>query len=245
MDFKASGNKRGMKLHPDTLIYFRNLLDQIDEIPPKLTELKSERLAKSREIFQRISGLANTYRELYRAVKEFIQRHPIAKDELQLNFDVSIIDTGFENRFFDQVSRGVTGSFCGLDEGQKMLRDLLKKVDFNKWENVKGFIEEILDYLEYDRRSAENVRVRIETLLRKGYGVAQLYDYIFSLDYLQPKYTLKLGDKELSQLSPGEKGALLLIFYFLVDRGQIPLVVDQPEENLDNETMFKLLELLP
>lgn len=226
---------------PDTLIYFRNLLDQIDEIPPKLTELKSERLAKSREIFQRISGLANTYRELYRAVKEFIQRHPIAKDELQLNFDVSIIDTGFENRFFDQVSRGVTGSFCGLDEGQKMLRDLLKKVDFNKWENVKGFIEEILDYLEYDRRSAENVRVRIETLLRKGYGVAQLYDYIFSLDYLQPKYTLKLGDKELSQLSPGEKGALLLIFYFLVDRGQIPLVVDQPEENLDNETMFKLL----
>ena len=83
--------------------------------------------------------------------------------------------------------------------------------------------------------------MKVGAQLRKGYTVPSLYDYIFSLSYLQPKYTLKLGDKELSQLSPGEKGSLLLIFYLLVDRGQMPLVIDQPEENLDNQTMFNLL----
>ena len=43
------------------------------------------------------------------------------------------------------------------------------------------------------------------------------------------------------QLSPGERGNLLLIFYLLVDQNDIPLVIDQPEENLDNQTVFKTL----
>jgi hypothetical protein len=35
----------------------------------------------------------------------------------------------------------------------------------------------------------------------------------FSLDYLIPTYQLKLGEEDISELSPGERGALLLIFY--------------------------------
>jgi ABC-type lipoprotein export system ATPase subunit len=61
------------------------------------------------------------------------------------------------------------------------------------------------------------------------------------LEYLQPRYILKLGDKEINQLSPGEKGALLLIFYLLVDKDDQPLLIDQPEHNLDNQTVYDLL----
>ena len=68
-----------------------------------------------------------------------------------------------------------------------------------------------------------------------------LYDLIFSLDFLKPRYSLRMGDKELHQLSPGERGALLLVFYLLVDKDDIPLVIDQPEENLDNQTVYELL----
>ena len=42
-------------------------------------------------------------------------------------------------------------------------------------------------------------------------------------------------------LSPGERGTLLLVFYLLIDRGDIPLVMDQPEGNLDNHTVAKVL----
>ena len=59
--------------------------------------------------------------------------------------------------------------------------------------------------------------------------------------YLVPEYSLKLDGKDLSQLSPGERGALLLVFYLLVDRSDHPIIVDQPEENLDNQTVFHLL----
>src|SRR5882762_8436504 len=50
-----------------------------------------------------------------------------------------------------------------------------------------------------------------------------------------------MGDKELHQLSPGERGTILLVFYLLIDKGEIPLVIDQPEENLDNQTVYELL----
>jgi len=32
-----------------------------------------------------------------------------------------------------------------------------------------------------------------------------------------------------------------LIFYLLVDKGNTPIILDQPEENLDNETIVSLL----
>ena len=45
----------------------------------------------------------------------------------------------------------------------------------------------------------------------------------------------------MEQLSPGEKGALLLVFYLLIDTDDTPLVIDQPEDNLDNQSVFKVL----
>lgn len=67
------------------------------------------------------------------------------------------------------------------------------------------------------------------------------YDYVFTLNDLQPTYDLGLNGKDLSLLSPGERGALLVIFYLLIDKNDIPLVIDQPEENLDNQSVFEIL----
>lgn len=68
-----------------------------------------------------------------------------------------------------------------------------------------------------------------------------LYDFLGSFSYLIPVYSLKLDGKNLTQLSPGERGALLLVFYLLVDKSDRPIIVDQPEENLDNQTVYLLL----
>ena len=71
--------------------------------------------------------------------------------------------------------------------------------------------------------------------------IQDLYDYLFSLDYITPKYELQLDEKALEKLSPGEKGLLLLIFYLQLDRKDIPLIIDQPEDNLDNQSVFRVL----
>ena len=71
--------------------------------------------------------------------------------------------------------------------------------------------------------------------------VQELYDYLFGFDYLGTKYDLKVDQKDLSELSPGERGGLLLIFYLMLDRQDIPLVIDQPEDNLDNKSVYEIL----
>lgn len=50
-----------------------------------------------------------------------------------------------------------------------------------------------------------------------------------------------MEDKELFELSPGERGLLLLLLYLLVEKNDSPLILDQPEEILDNETVHEVL----
>jgi ABC-type cobalamin/Fe3+-siderophores transport system ATPase subunit len=48
--------------------------------------------------------------------------------------------------------------------------------------------------------------------------------------------------KDLRLLSPGTKGIVLLILYLAVDRfDNPPLIVDQPDENLDNRSTYEIL----
>ncbi|WP_419675591.1 hypothetical protein ACN2CX_07575 [Aliarcobacter butzleri] len=69
----------------------------------------------------------------------------------------------------------------------------------------------------------------------------EFYKYLFSITYLVPHYELMLDEKTLNELSPGEKGALLLVFYLMLDKEDIPLIIDQPEDNLDNQSVAKIV----
>jgi ABC-type Mn2+/Zn2+ transport system ATPase subunit len=84
----------------------------------------------------------------------------------------------------------------------------------------------------------------VKDVVRKGQTPQSLYDFVYGLDYLRPRYSLGIAGKSLSELSPGERGALLLVFYLLIDQNEVPLVIDQPEENLDPKSIFdELVEL--
>jgi hypothetical protein len=121
-----------------------------------------------------------------------------------------------------------------------LLKNILAQHDFNSEAGIAAFLAEILASLENDKRPGGNP-VKVIDQIRKGKTVLALYDLIYSLEYLKPRYALRIGNKELYQLSSGERGTLLLVFYLLVDKDDIPLVIDQPEENLDNQTVYELL----
>jgi ABC-type lipoprotein export system ATPase subunit len=223
-----------------TVRYYEMQIQGLEDVPEQLKDARARRLAKAKETYAVIRQLADTYRELYAPVHQFIETRPVVKEKFQLNFEVGIVDTGFENLFFDFVSHGVAGTFCGVEEGHKMLKGILARHDFNTESGIEAFLTEIINSLETDQRPGGGA-VRIADQIRKGRSVAGLYNMIFSLDYIKPRYSLGMGEKELHQLSPGERGTLLLMFYLLIDKDDIPLVIDQPEENLDNQTVYELL----
>ena len=77
--------------------------------------------------------------------------------------------------------------------------------------------------------------------IRSAKSLEDLFDYIFGLEFLNEKYALKFAGKDIQQLSPGERGAALIVFYLLLDNDDKPLIIDQPEDNLDNQSVFEIL----
>ena len=165
----------------------------------------------------------------------------LRKKRYDVIIDVALELRSFADNFFNLVNQGRAGTFWGREEGYKKLSDIVEKAHFNTSEGFIQFTEELIDNLKHDKRSSESSIVDVNSQLRKGIELNQLYDYIYHAEFLQPFYNLKLGNKSLQELSPGERGALLLIFYLILDNDDIPLIIDQPEENLDNESVYNIL----
>ena len=77
--------------------------------------------------------------------------------------------------------------------------------------------------------------------MRTGVTAAGFLMSILDLQWIEVRFGLTGGGVPLSQLSPGQRGLVLALFYLVVDPRQTPLLLDQPEENLDNETISSLL----
>lgn len=230
----------GSKVTPGSIEFYKAQLENLVCIPDELASERKRAVEKSKEIFREKAVLADVYRELYSPVQEFINSNPVAKEHLQLFFNVEIADTGFADTFFTYVSQGVRGTYCGTEEGRQRLSKLLSGSDLSSEDGVAQFLERLIASLLIDERDGKSA-TEVSTIVKKGQSSQSLYDFVYGLDYLRPRYSLGIAGKALHELSPGERGALLLVFYLLVDQNDIPLIIDQPEENLDNQTVFKLL----
>jgi predicted ATP-dependent endonuclease of OLD family len=54
-------------------------------------------------------------------------------------------------------------------------------------------------------------------------------------------YDLKQGDDLLNHMSPGKKGIVLFQLFLEVSSSKVPILIDQPEDNLDNRTVYNTL----
>lgn len=71
---------------------------------------------------------------------------------------------------------------------------------------------------------------------------AQVSDWLYSTDHVSVTYGLEYEGLDIAQLSPGTRGIVLLLLYLSIDvDDERPLVIDQPEENLDPESIYKEL----
>lgn len=211
------------------------------QLIPTLTIKYNERKESAQQLYSKKIDLINIRKELFLPVSQFIEDFKELKARYDVKIDVALELRSFADNFFNKVSQGKAGTFCGKEDGYKRLLDIIEKAHFDTQDGFIAFTDELIDNLQHDKRTTENSIVDIGSQLRKGTEVNELYDYIYNYDYLQPVYNLKLGIKTLQELSPGERGALLLIFYLILDKDDIPLIIDQPEENLDNESVYHIL----
>jgi ABC-type lipoprotein export system ATPase subunit len=232
----------GSSATPETLESYRHKLGQLATVPSRLEEARTLLLTQALQIHEQHLEIAEQLRRVYAPVQRFINEHPIVRDRFNLTFEVTLVVGGLADRLFALIGRQVAGSFAGTDEGSARLSRAVAGTDFNDANSVREFLQALHDDLHHDNREGKGAApVALESQLRKGATERAVYELIYGLGYLSAEFWLQSDDRPLSQLSPGQRGTLLLLFYLLIDKSPRPIVLDQPEENLDNQTVHELL----
>ena len=227
---------------PSTIQFYEKQLEYIDtKLEFELKEAIEKRAKYVKDLIHQKKKILNVYADLYNPITQFINENK----EFLKNFPIEIKSSfAFDNineKFFDFINQGASGSFCGKDTGTAMLKSICESVEFSKEETIVEFATTINNSLLHDTREGKEGSRSIESQLKKGHSKLELYDFIYGMSYIKHEFQLEMSQKPLSSLSPGERGAILLLFYLFIDHDDKPLIIDQPEENLDNESVYKYL----
>jgi ABC-type lipoprotein export system ATPase subunit len=239
----------GAQDSPETLEGLKARILQLDQLPAVLNSSEAKRIALSAEIFDILEAQRKARAELFKPVQEVVQGNPLIRDEYKLQFQATLggSPTALAAELFVLIKQN-SGEFRGDEESFGTIRKLAEKQDLTQKEGVLVFVQELHAKILEAAHGTKVKGVGIAPILRGSRSPSgasktpcDVYDLIFGLSFLEPRYSLLFQDTQIEQLSPGQRGALLLIFYLLVDKGQNPIILDQPEENLDNETVVSLL----
>lgn len=205
------------------------------EKPEELKKLVEERTEKCKKIFESILNISNTYRDLTAPVHDHISKNELLREKFRIKFDIRIVEQGLAEQLFD-VIKHAAGPFSSVQDSPQILQSLIQQHDLETADGVAKFANMLLDQISKNQKN--DTLIDMQSVLKKSKKVEELYNTIFDLTYLTPIFQLSLNDKPLRRLSPGERGILLLVFYLVVDQGLEPLIIDQPEGNLNNQSIF-------
>ena len=76
-----------------------------------------------------------------------------------------------------------------------------------------------------------------ELRLRSGHTLEDAIHAICG-DYLEHNFTIKQNDEDILMMSPGKQGLVLLELFLHLSSATYPILIDQPEDNLDNRTIY-------
>ncbi|MFA5910545.1 MAG: hypothetical protein WC815_17325 [Vicinamibacterales bacterium] len=195
-----------------------------------------ERSAAYVGYFANLTAEHKTLQELYGPVKKHLGSESASATEKELEFAIQ-----WEADLEQWLARGVAlfdqrrtlpyGTFAELGKAAKNI--LVPAWTSGDPATIKPAVEMFV--AEFKKQSHRDY-------LRGDTTVEQFLTWLYDVAHISLRYGLKYNGVDLEKLSPGTKGIVLLILYLGMDtRDSRPLIVDQPDENLDNESIFQLL----
>lgn len=135
------------------------------------------------------------------------------------------------------------GAFKGKGTLYNHASNELKKI----WET--GTADEISDAIakfRIDHEQSILEHTQVEKTDQIGYAnwLNKVSSWLYSTEHIAVNYSVQYDSVDIRQLSPGTRGIVLLLLYLAIDKeDDRPLIIDQPEENLDPKSIFD--ELVP
>ena len=97
-----------------------------------------------------------------------------------------------------------------------------------------AFQDALLEKAPYDRSDQANYRP----------WTRRFAQWLYSTNHISIEYGISYDGTDIRKLSPGTRGIVLVLLYLALDNDDDrPLIIDQPEENLDPQSVYN--ELVP
>lgn len=231
----------GSENTPDTILYIKKELDFLENsLNDEIQKNKELRIEISVKIFDKKQDVIAVYKDVKQKLDVIIEQNENLLGSYKINIDARLsFSPNYKDVFFRNINQNQVGTFYSIEGGNVQFNKLIKEINFDKKDSVISFLTTTIEALFEDKRDNYNNAKRF--LEGQTKDTLELYNSLFSLSFLDYNYQLMQGEKKLQQLSPGERGALLLIFYLLLDKDNKPLIIDQPEDNLDNHSVANIL----
>lgn len=213
-------------------------IDRASKADEMLKSLRAQRNLAYQGIFDAVIEEERELASLYAPLKERIAKGPgsVAK----LSFSVKrVVDLESWAERGEAMLDLRTGPFRGKGE----LRKIADAALGNVWRNgsaeevsqaMNRFIADYTDQLKQHMPSQANFREWARNIAA----------WLYSTDHVHVGYGLQYDGVDIERLSPGTRGVVLLLLYLAIDTDDDrPLIIDQPEENLDPQSVFD--ELVP
>jgi energy-coupling factor transporter ATP-binding protein EcfA2 len=226
------------------LTRLKDTLKDCEGAAERVKQIYADREQAYLRIFESIVGEEQVLRELYRPLMERLGK---ASGTLRkLSFSVSrhadVRRWASEGeRLFDKRR---VGPFRGVGTLETWAETLLKPAwEFGDPKVAAGAMAafrkahqaELLDLSDVPKSQQTDYRSWLRRFAKWLYGTSHI-EITYSIDY---------EGVDIRKLSPGTRGIVLLLLYLaLDDADDRPLIIDQPEENLDPKSVFdELVEL--
>ncbi|WP_377105835.1 TrlF family AAA-like ATPase [Propionicimonas sp. T2.31MG-18] len=201
------------------------LIARLEQAPAQVDELRTRMLDTCREIHTVMQREREDLAVLYKPATQFMEQHPeLVATGLQVSTSLEV------GARFAQVGESLDGRKAA--DTLRWLERVPRTLALDDWDSVEPVLRKFLDLMLADATGY---------MLKGGYSLKQVASDFLSLRWATLRFGLTGEGRPLAELSPGQRGLILVLFYLLLDRRDSPLLLDQPEENLDNETVSAVL----
>lgn len=204
----------------------------------RISTLQSARNDHYRDTFAAIVSEEEELGRLYEPLKAQIDGQPGALGKLTFNVRRTADAKAWADRGEALLDVRKAGSF----RGKGALLEAVKAELLTAWE--AGSAEEVGNAMsafraKHDQHFVDHSPEDRSNMLSYRQWAAQLSAWLYSTAHIHIGYSVQYDGVEIEQLSPGTRGIVLLLLYLSIDRNDDrPLIIDQPEENLDPKSVF-------
>ncbi|WPU99069.1 hypothetical protein SNE26_23945 [Mucilaginibacter sp. cycad4] len=199
----------------------QNKIKSLDEKAKQMQKIADAGKLKKEQILNNSDNVFKSYQEILNEIK----KPELAKIGTDLKLDVNLeIDLpSFQN------------GFCSLLDGRSNFN-----VIFGNSFNASN------EYVYEEGTHQSNLKAIYEKVwfheknnikFKAGFGPKQAISQLLK-DNFKFKYNILYNGDDILQMSPGKRGLVLMQIILHLSNAEHPILIDQPEDNLDNRTIY-------